>query len=62
MWQEMTDNKYLCRSMKERLQYENDELIEFDEYIQRIIDDQEIYEKQLRRDNGVKVDYYEIWE
>lgn len=62
MWQEITDNKYLCRSMKERLYYENDKQLRYDEYTQIIVDDQEIYDENLRQDNGVRIDYYEIWE
>ena len=62
MWQEITDNKYLCRSMKERLNYENDKPLRYDEYTQIIVDDQEIYDENLRQDNGVRIDYYEIWE
>ena len=62
MWQEITDNKYLCRSMKERLHYENDKPIKYDEYTQTIVDDKEIYDEDLRQDNGIRIDYYEIWE
>ena len=62
MWQEMTDNLYLRRSMKERIRYENDEVINYDKYTQRIIDDQKIYDEELRQVSGIQVDYYEVWE
>ena len=48
--------------MKERLQYENDKPIEYDEYTQTIVDVQEIYDEYLRQDNRIRIDYYEIWE
>ena len=48
--------------MKERLHYENDKPIKYDEYTQTIVDDQEIYDEDLRQDNGIRIDYYEIWE
>lgn len=46
MWNEMCDRLHCPRSMKERLRYENDEVIIFDRYTQRIIDDQEIYDNE----------------
>lgn len=42
----MADNLYRQRSAIERLRYENDEKIIHDEYTQRIIDDQEIYDTE----------------
>lgn len=42
----MCDRLHCPRSMKERLKYENDKEIIFDEYTQRIIDDQEIYDNE----------------
>ena len=62
MWNEITDNLYLCRSIKERLHYENDKPLIYDEYTRRIVDDQEIYDEGLKKDEGVRVDYYEVWE
>ena len=46
MWNEMCDNMYISRSMKERLMYENDDKINYDHYTQRIIEDQEIYDNE----------------
>ena len=42
----MTHNLYRQRSTKERLNYENNETITYDEYSQRLIDDQEIYDTE----------------
>lgn len=42
----MTHNLYRQRSAKERLHYENNEIITYDEYSQRLIDDQEIYDTE----------------
>ena len=42
----MTHNLYRQRSTKERLNYENNEIIIHDEYSQRLIDDQEIYDTE----------------
>lgn len=44
MWYELSYNRYVARSAKERLRYENDEKIIYDEYTQRLIDDQDIYD------------------
>ena len=46
MWNEMTHNLYRQRSTRERLNYENNETIIYDEYSQRLIDDQEIYDTE----------------
>ena len=46
MWNEMTHNLYRQRSTRERLNYENNETITYDEYSQRLIDDQEIYDTE----------------
>lgn len=46
MWNEMTHNLYRQRSTRERLNYENNEIITYDEYSQRLIDDQEIYDTE----------------
>ena len=46
MWNEMTHNLYRQRSTRKRLQYENDKDITYDEYSQRVIDDQEIYDTE----------------
>lgn len=46
MWNEMAHNLYRQRSTRKRLQYENDKDITYDEYSQRIIDDQEIYDTE----------------
>lgn len=46
MWNEMTHNLYRQRSTRERLDYENNETIIYDEYSQRLIDDQEIYDTE----------------
>lgn len=46
MWNEMCDNMYISRSMKERLMYENDNKIHYDYYTQRIMEDQEIYDNE----------------
>ena len=42
----MAHNLYRQRSAKERLKYENNEIITYDEYSQRLIDDQEIYDTE----------------
>lgn len=42
----MTHNLYRQRSTRERLNYENNETIIYDEYSQRLIDDQEIYDTE----------------
>ena len=42
----MTHNLYRHRSTRERLNYENNETITYDEYSQRLIDDQEIYDTE----------------
>ena len=42
----MTDNLYRPRSTSERLKYESDEQIIYDEYTQRLIEDQEIYDTE----------------
>ena len=42
----MCDWLHCPRSMRERWKYENDERMTFDEYTQRIIDDQEIYDNE----------------
>ena len=42
----MAHNLYRQRSTKERLKYENNEIIIYDEYSQRLIDDQEIYDTE----------------
>ena len=44
--EEMCDNMYISRSMKERLMYENDDKINYDYYTQRIMEDQEIYDNE----------------
>lgn len=46
MWYELSYNRYIARSTKERLKYENDEKIIYDEYTQRLIDDQDIYDTE----------------
>lgn len=46
MWYELSYNRYIVRSTKERLKYENDEKIIYDRYTQRLIDDQDIYDTQ----------------
>ena len=46
MWNEMTHKLYRQRSTRERLNYENNETITYDEYSQRLIDDQEIYDTE----------------
>lgn len=48
MWNEMCDNLHISRSMSERLKYENDEDLIYDAYTERIIDDQEIYDAEIR--------------
>lgn len=48
MWNEMCDNLHISRSMSERLKYENDEDLIYDTYTERIIDDQEIYDEEIR--------------
>lgn len=42
----MTHNLYRQRSTRERLNYENNKTIIYDEYSQRLIDDQEIYDTE----------------
>ena len=42
MWNELSYNIYIPRSAKERLKYENDEELIYDNYSKRIIDDQYI--------------------
>ena len=44
----MCDNLHISRSMSERLKYENDEDLIYDAYTERIIDDQEIYDAEIR--------------
>ena len=46
MLYELSYNRYVARSDKERLRYENDEKIIYDEYTQRLIDDQDIYDTE----------------
>jgi hypothetical protein len=46
MWYELSYNVYMPRSARERLRYENDEQIIYDEYTQRLIDDQDIYDTE----------------
>lgn len=48
MWNEMCDNLHISRSMSERLKYENNEDLIYDTYTERIIDDQEIYDAEIR--------------
>ena len=48
MWNEMCDNLHISRSMFERLKYENNEDLIYDTYTERIIDDQEIYDAEIR--------------
>lgn len=45
-WREMSDNLYISRSNKERIQYENDDKIFYDIYTQHVVDDQEIYDTE----------------
>ena len=61
MWNEMTHNLYRQRSARKRLQYENDKDITYDEYSQRIIDDQEIYDTENTEFES-SLDRYEIIE
>lgn len=57
----MTHNLYRQRSARKRLQYENDKDTTYDEYSQRIIDDQEIYDTEnIEFESGL--DGYEIIE
>ena len=44
----MCDNLHISRSMSERLKYENNEDLIYDTYTERIIDDQEIYDAEIR--------------
>ena len=44
----MCDNLHISRSMSERLRYENNEDLIYDTYTERIIDDQEIYDAEIR--------------
>lgn len=44
----MCDNLHISRSMFERLKYENNEDLIYDTYTERIIDDQEIYDAEIR--------------
>lgn len=46
MWKEMCDNIHISRSIRERLNYENDKEVKYDYYTQRIIEDQEIYDNE----------------
>ena len=46
MWNELSYNIYIPRSAKERLKYENDEELIYDNYSKRIIDDQYIYDTE----------------
>ena len=48
MWNEMCDNLHISRSMFERLKYENNEGLIYDTYTERIIDDQEIYDREAK--------------
>jgi hypothetical protein len=57
MWNEMCDNLHISRSVHERLRYENDEDLKYDEYTERIIDDQEIYDNELKLDKYGKITY-----
>lgn len=61
MWNEMAHNLYRQRSTRKRLQYENDKDITYDEYSQRIIDDQEIYDTENIEFES-NLDRYEIIE
>ena len=57
MWNEMCDNLHTSRSMFERLEYENDKIIQYDEYTQYIIDTQEVYDDEYQLDKfGNKVE------
>ena len=49
------------RSARERLRYENDEQIIYDEYIQRLIDDQDIYDTENQDIDCAQIDilYYD---
>lgn len=57
MWNEMCDNIHTSRSMTERLRYENDNEVQYDEYTQYIIDTQEVYDDEYQLDKfGNKVE------
>ena len=60
MWNELSYNIYIPRSAKERLKYENDEKLEFDDYAQRIIDDQYIYDTENQSIDCANVQLYEF--
>ena len=57
MWNEMCDNLHISRSVHERLRHENDEDLMYDEYTDRIINDQEIYDNEFKLDKYGKVIY-----
>lgn len=42
----MCDNMHTSRSIRDRLIYENDDVINYEYYTQRIIEDQEIYDNE----------------
>ena len=53
----MCDNLHTSRSMLKRLEYENDEIIQYNEYTQYIIDIQEVYDEEYQLDKfGNKVE------
>lgn len=60
MWYEMCDRLHISRSNFERLRYENDNIIEFNIYTKRIIEDQEIYDSEGQRNKYGKrvIDIY----
>lgn len=60
MWYEMCDRLHISRSNFERLRYENDEIIKFNIYTRRMIDDQEIYDSERQRNKYGKrvIDIY----
>lgn len=60
MWNELSYNIYIPRSAKERLKYENDEELKFDDYAQRIIDDQYIYDTENQSIDCANVQLYEF--
>ena len=60
MWNELSYNIYIPRSAKERLKYENDKKLEFDDYAQRIIDDQYIYDTENQSIDCANVQLYEF--
>lgn len=56
----MCDIKHVSRSMFQRIRYENNKDIRYNKYVQRLIEDQEIYEDESKLDRYGKqiIDIY----